>query len=450
MTLAIMAIPLVGWGCSNSPPESVDTRTLNVERNASKDADAERRAADVERYLQANYYSRFTVLATTVNKMGETIDWVDPEELDPDFYKYPPERGPSFEGAEDRGAPNVAGNFGVPPVDEAQEENDDAQEWRGPDNLSGILRPNFGYYIDGKSDAETLDEFIDEIPQPQPATQFRLYTGRRYSGENAGSSAFMSMWNYGGDPAAANPLLIPSGGMSLSQTAAACGEIADGTMEAIEFGYQKLPSKYNDQNVHLFGFFRTAGSAKGNRIGGYNQDFIGFVSEPGAPLLGSAYTGSFSTVGGSVFAKQLTVYRSDSSPRWYLMLGTQVLGYYPIGAASPNIPFDLIDEGACRVTWWSEVYDPSPTQWDVTNAGSGSFINGTTPAYFRQLRVFRWPELTSFFFPANATAVPGMDAGCYNVGAVLTAQGGNPTFDPWFYYGGPGNDQGNAVGRPCQ
>jgi hypothetical protein len=97
---------------------------------------------------------------------------------------------------------------------------------------------------------------------------------------NGGSSARFSVWK---------PFVEPTD-FSLSQLWVSGGSgTANQTAEA---GWQVYPQKYTDANSRLFIYFTTNGyTSRGNNLGCYNLDCIGFVQTDSSVLLGGPLTG---------------------------------------------------------------------------------------------------------------------------------------------------------------
>lgn len=399
--------------------------TLNAAQTLAQSTGESVRAAranEVARFVEREHFSRFAVIATTKGPFGETVDWVDPVDLDPDFHKRarPPELS----------KPALAKNLTNAAVPKAAEQVDLAALWnqpsvRGPAGTVPVLRPEYKHYVEGRSAAKSLEEFVASIPVPQPAGRDRLYNSRSHLATNVGTQGFVSF---------ANIAQVPSDGMSLGQLGLFCN-VGTSNYEGIEVGAQKNQPLYGDSNMHLFTFFRTNGKAQGDRVGGYNLNVAGFVQTgpfpPGATITMSPSGFSEMRIRATLFNNAWWVQHvAGSTFTW--------IGYYPIGTGANQIPFDQINNNACDVRWYGEVFDPTPTDWSNADMGNGVHGNTGGSAYFREMIVETAPNGGGgYWYPTN---VPGTstDAACYAMGALNSST--SPGWPVWFGYGGPGGD----------
>jgi Neprosin len=453
-SLALYGAAPFGLGCGTTAdnPETTGTKHQAL---AVVDISAPARAAEVAAYLDETYFSRFTVLATTRGPFGETVDWVDPHELDPDCDARtpPPVDMPSPEdppiGPGEQGEPpdltgvELAENI-IPLWEEAN---------RGaPPGAVLLIRQNFDAYISGVAEASDLNEFIANISSPQPAGQTNLHAGRTQPVTNIGTQGWIEY------PDIAD---VPNDGMSLAQLAIYCaGTDALNTSESVEFGIQKSPNQYsepapaNTPKQHLFSYFSTAGYKPvnlGNYKGGYNTTVAGFVP----CLINCTATGGAAPFGpGAVLPtpppgvrhdRRLRVLRSAASgtisPAYWLLdylspTAYTFLGYYPIGTSQPNINFDVINTAACQVDWYGEAFDPTPTNWSNVNIGNG--IQGTLGTAPRMHGTQYYPSVTSSQWFSTGAVDKSEDLACYS--SSLVVADATPNYERTFHYGGPGGD----------
>lgn len=424
-----MLLPLL-TGCgaddSSQPTIASDTQELAKVEAAAKLA----RQSEVQAYLDRSYFSRFNVLATTEGPQGEVVDWVDPHQLDPQFdSRTPPPSSSPPSGASLKqaaaGAPTP-----VPPGDDLSASWAEAAK-KAPRGTVPIIRQNFDHYIAGNSGKHSVEEFVlshakpepANPASPQPADRFRLYTSKVHTLSNNGTQGWIQY---------VNPAQVPAtNAFSLTQLATLCwGASGKTTLEAIEVGLQKFPGKYGDSNLHFFTYFRTHGGDSGNFIGGYNLDVAGFVQQPGAfppgatvpnPPAGQAHQRRLRTTlfNGAWWVQD---YVSPTSFTW--------LGYYPIGTGSGQIPFDLINAGACETHWYGEVYDSTPTVWHDGDLGNG--VLGTSAGSLQFLEMIIERTAGNVWFAGTGSAT---DPACY----AMTAISNNGSTN-WFNFGGPGGD----------
>jgi hypothetical protein len=425
-----VSVALAG-ACSG--PEGADPSNLNAigtptetSALASPDARAARRA-EVEAFVAQRHLKGLRGVVTKAGPFGEVVDWVNPRDLDPAYDSRVPPPASRFPAAE---GPAAAAAANGAPLGA-----DIARLWadskvRGPAGTVPLVRPDFGYYVEGNSPARSLDEFLSSLPTPQPASRNRLYGGKIDTITNIGTQGWVSYFDFA---------QVPNDGMSLVQLATLCpGTNSATTMEAIEFGIQKNRPVYNDSNLHFFTYFRTAGGAQGDYIGGYNLLVKGFVPyagafPPGAIVPTPPAGGQERRLRVTLFngAWWLQDYVSDTAFTW--------LGYYPIGTGAGQINFDLINNSSCQVHWYGEVFDPTPTDWTFANMGNGVFGTSAGSAYMRQL--FSEGFLFNTWLSTSAVTTPTQDTACYSTSAVN--QSVTSGWERWFTLGGPGGD---AVG----
>lgn len=302
-------------------------------------------------------------------------------------------------------------------------------------------RTTWKAYIDDPRDAVSLDDFINRHvakPVPQFDGSFRLY-GTKFDARNHVSNhAEVSLWR---------PAQVNNDEMSLMQGASLCsGATPASTMEAIEVGVQRNFGLYGDGNLHFFTYFRTAGVATGNRIGGYNQMVTGFVPNAGATFAPGATVSQVSTVDGAHFSTDFEVQLFQN--RWWIFAFGQWIGYYPTqnaaDAAGARITFDLMGARACQAQWFGEYFDGSVatpgTNWTNGDMGSGRFAANAQGAWIRAARmgISSITDVSNFAVAAApAGATPGYDPDCYSMtGLLIDTQGIR-----FWRVGGPGGSQ---------
>ncbi|HEU4404129.1 MAG TPA: neprosin family prolyl endopeptidase [Polyangiaceae bacterium] len=383
------------------------------------------RRAEVAAFLERRSRG-WDVVATRRSSSGQIFDYVRAETLYPGAPDAPFATPPPLPaGAE----AEVAG------VARARSEFDTDPSLRPPAGTIAVARPSFEPYELGAIGARDLAEYL-ELAWPKPAPAYvnnRLYGTHRDVRANIGTSGNINLWDY---------QQVASGEMSLLQTAALCwGTSPSTTLEAIEVGFQKLPSKYDDTTVHLFTFFRTAGGASGDRVGGYNLDVQGFIQAAGAFPPGAAVS-PFSTPDGTQYECRIEVQLFQGN--WWVYACGVWIGYYPTQnstvAAGSRINFDLIGSGTCEIHWYGEIYDAAPTTWTQADMGSGRFAadGHGRAAYIREPWLIHADGSTSWFSSSVPGTGNGYDPDCYTVSSVF--QNGGPSWGRWFYVGGPGGD----------
>lgn len=408
--------PVIAEEAARAPDRAAQARVVEAWRA---------RRAEVVAFLERRRQG-WAIVDTRQSSSGQIYDYVRAETLYPGAPNAPFAQPPP---------PPVDLEAKLPGVAQARSEFDTDPSLRPPEGTIPVARPRFEPYELGEIRARDLAEYM-ELAWPKPAPSYvnnRLYGTHRDVRANIGTAGNINAWDY---------QQVASNEMSLLQTAALCwGSNASTTLEAIEVGFQKLQSKYGDTTVHLFTFFRTAGGATGDRIGGYNLDVQGFIQAAGAFPPGAAI-GPFSTLGGTQYECKIEVQLYQGN-WWVYACGTWI-GYYPTQnsavAAGSRINFDLIGSGSCEIHWYGEIYDADPTWWTNADMGSGRFASEGfgRAAYIREPWLIHAGGSTSWFSSSVPGTGNGYDPDCYTVSPVY--QSGDTGWGRWFYVGGPGGD----------
>lgn len=373
------------------------------------DSEQRRRHEEVERYLADRYREhKWRIVETTQTYMGDVVDWLDPTSV-PGSQIEPP---PPLELR-----PTSATSL-------ALTEFDMYPELRGPQGTVPLLRPNFARYVQGETEANSVEDFIRRHHVPgMPSGQNRLYAGLGKVIANTG--AMSSVNAFGGT--------IESGTLSLLEMAVVCrGLNPSTTHEQIGIAASRDKNIYFDSLVRLQVEFMTAGDqVTGNQIGGWHPFFSGFVASASSPYpIGTVL--SVSIIGGSQYEHPFTIQLSGGN--WWVGYNGNWLGYYP------GSLFDLINVSACEALWYGEVYDPTPTNWTWTDMGSGLFASTgySNAAYFRNPSYIATSGVV--YWADGAANLSPNAAACYTRSNMLS---GAAPFTRYFYFGGPG---GEALG----
>src|SRR6202051_2889729 len=151
-------------------------------------------------------------------------------------------------------------------------------------------------------------------------------------------------------------------------------EIVGPPQETVEGGWQVCQQLYNDWKAHLFVFYTTNGySKKGDNIGGYNRDVLGWVQHsrttfPGALIQPNSVTGGSQRV---LFIK----YRLWQG-NWWFRVGNEWIGFYPASLFSEAGLRDKAD----AIFFYGEVADSTAHLGKSrTDMGSGRWANEGWP-----------------------------------------------------------------------
>jgi hypothetical protein len=373
------------------------------------DSEQRRRHDEVERYLAARYREHgWRIIETTQTYGGDVVDWLDPTSVPGSQIEPPPKPSPE----ELQTAPGASRGL---------TEFDMYPELRGPEGTVPLLRPSFARYVQGETEASSVEDFIRRHHVPgMPAGQKRLYAGLGKVVANKGATSWVNA--FGGS--------IESETLSLLEMAVVCrGPDPGTTHEQVGIAASRDRHIYFDSLVRLQVEFMTAGDqVTGNQIGGWHPFFSGFIAAAGSPYPVGAVL-AVSAVGGSQYEHPFTIQQSGGD--WWVAYNGSWLGYYP------GSLFNLINVSACEALWYGEVYDPTPTSWTWTDMGSGLFAS----AGYGNASYFRNPSYvatsgSSYWADGTANLSPNA-AACYTRTTMLS---GAAPFTRYFYLGGPGGE----------
>jgi len=363
------------------------------------------RQVEVDAYL-VDQYRDYTIVTTTQGYSGDIIDWVDSSLLSIP-YEIP-------------ALPWTAADLQPPPgVALALTELDLFPELRGPEGTAPLHRPDFSAYVMGESGAISLQDYLENSQVfGRPAGDSRLYAGLNSLQQNNGVSGTVNVFNSE----------VEKGTFSLVELMVACplmGEVQEqiGVVIAVD----RVNSIVDAQpRLHVEYLRQVGGKLKGI----WDQKESGFVPFP----LREHSPGEVvpvSMVGGAQVEHRLDIFQVPTGD-WWIGYNGRLLGYYPANL------FTMLNGGACRSAWYSEVYDGTPTDWTTTDMGSGQLAAAglNFSAYVRQPK-YRFPYWVDFEATAGMTleANPYVEQ-CYTRSVMLN----NDSLGAHFFYGGPGGD----------
>ena len=159
-------------------------------------------------------------------------------------------------------------------------ELEEQPEARGPPGTVPVARRDVADTLGDEELPRSVKDFLSKYgdasdetvpgPDAEGGGRRRLAPGRH---EYVSTHEYADIFGGSGKINAWNPYVYKSSEFSLGQTAVIRGD----PMQAIEVGWQDFRNLYGDYYPHLFIFYRTAGSATGDNVGGYNRDVDGWV-----------------------------------------------------------------------------------------------------------------------------------------------------------------------------
>jgi hypothetical protein len=381
----------------------------------------------------AEKLKRRQVVATTVTRSGQTIDWIRPETQVPGGRLALP---PAIETRiADPGVyrnPFLTLDPGLRQVDlSARTELQLDDHARGPEGTVPVIRFDVERYLQFvKIPPKNPSDVLQKIPPPAPASNDRYYAVWQRFGTFFGSAGRINIWDTSG------PV---SNETSIAQTAVIRGD----PMQAIEAGKIELQSLNGDRNPHFFTYYRTNGTASGDWVAGYNTLVDGWIQFSSRVAPGMAISAWNSSTNGNQYSLDVEVRLHQGN--WWVWVAGEWAGYYPncIGGGAPPCSRGTlfsqngIRDQASRLDWYGEVFDESAPAATSTDMGSGQFaVNGWQhAAYFRNVTFF-WQPTTYWWWDSGSITVT--DATCYSANGPFYSS--DPSWRNWFFYGGPGKE----------
>ena len=378
------------------------------------------------------------VVATTVTRSGQTIDWIRPESQILDGRLGPPP--PSQTRDADPGGyrnPFLAIDVGLKQLDRsAQTELQADADARGPEGTVPLIRFDVERYLDSvKVPPRDPRDVLKKVPPPAPTSNDRYYAVWQRFGTFFGTAGRINIWD-------------PSGPVGNETSIAQTAVIRGTPMQAIEAGKIEVQSLNGNRNPHFFTYYRTNGAASGDWIGGYNTLVDGWIQVSPRVAPGMAISAWNSRTNGDQFSLDVEVRIHQGN--WWVWVAGEWAGYYPHcvgGGAAPCTRGTLfsangIRDQASRLDWYGEVFDESAPAATSTDMGSGAFaVNGwQQAAYFRNLTFF-WQPATYWWWDSGSVNVT--DSACYSANGPFYSS--DPSWRNWFFYGGPGKEASGCL-----
>jgi hypothetical protein len=421
---------VLGCGCSirlgpldndagNGPPQTSVLPRPNESRGDEPALDdaQQARQEEADRYVAEVVYKGATITQTLQLSSGDIVDGLDRATLPPILDSLPPL-------PEDLVLPPGV-EFGLTELDQVPQLLDLVT------TAAPFHRPTFWPYILGETDATSIGDYLDRYQVGgAPELPDRLYAGLGSKEPNRGVSGYINQFR---------PEVAPDS-FSLIELAVACP--AEGAAEEVvgavisvdkanTFGKGYQPGADGQPRLHIE-YARRKGSLIQYDWDGLDGSFVANPlrrHRPGEIV-------PFSTLGGKQVEHLISIFQVPLGDWWIAYQG-ELLGYYPASV------FTMLNQGACRSTWYGEVYRLDPGAGSVkTEMGSGQFANANLlyAAYVRNLTYYDllWfgaePEYTNSMIPN----VPS----CYSRSPLVL---GLPPWNNYFLLGGPGGRN-----RECQ
>ena len=412
---ALMVLAVAASACS-AGVESGDSDGKDSATSVVSSAESARRKAAIRAHFDAQR-AKLTIRDTTVLDSGHVIDWVDAASQVPDGKLAEP--------------PPALENIALSEKNQALSELQQDRSIRGPEGTVPVLRRDSDFVLDHVDLPATVEEFLNPNQRgesraadaagglnPYGHQGFDPYTHRyAQAGQVIGTD---NVYGTDGYIYVADPYVWRNDEFSLAQLGLGRGTGAGS--QTVEVGWQDFRNMYGDFKPHLFFFFNTNNYAsRGDYVGGYNTDYLGWVQSsttlfPGASL----------TVGSELYIRVL-MYGGN----WWVNVNNQWVGYYPGWMFATT----GLRNWANTVQWFGElldyIADGVTTQTDMGN----SYFAGPGSAYMRNMR---WENTTGVQSNLNA----GYSAPNSNCWSVQGFNNSGTTWGTYMYFGGPGKSAG--------
>lgn len=328
-----------------------------------------RAQAEIREFLERRLAS-LDVIATTVTRSGQVIDWVPLEsqapaglvEAPPPLPMNPAVDQESLVHFELEDQPEAQGPDGTVPVPRP-----DPDDVYSPGGVQGLLT-KYGPFSNAEDEGG---------PDPQVGRLGHDYAGASDSRNNYGGRCILNIWN---------PFTAWDNNMSLSQLCPQ-GGLAGGR-QTVEAGWLKYRNVTGDWSPHLFTYFTTNDyTITGDDKGGYNQMVKGWVQVsrtrfPNALLIASE-------PGGTQTELDLAYLLGNGG--WWLWVYNEWIGYYP----SLLFASSGIGDSAASIAFYGETADTHLGGTKGLQMGSGRFPSDPSygrVAYQRNLAVYTTPD----------------------------------------------------------
>jgi hypothetical protein len=291
---------------------------------------------------------------------------------------------------------------------------------------------------------KTLAEFLFKgMPPPRKHPDVELEVGIPTPGPDSANHKyalgyqFLKCYGGQGQYSCFDPAVEASGSESLIQT----GLLNEKgkAMQTIEAGWQVLPSYYGDTVPHLFTYFRTAGTAVGPGVGGYNQD-TGDWNQVDGTIHPKSTFAPLSVLGDPSGQRRIQIATQLYQGNWWIWCQGRWIGYYKASLFQATAPgsSDTLASYADTIGYWGEIADDaSITTPTTTDMGSGQFPERMWPwsAYMHNLAYS--PDetgLRAYWFDGSADT-RATDPDYYRIVPHYTI---DTTWGSFVWLGGPG------------
>ena len=376
------------------------------------DAAQQARKKESERYVAEVIYKGSPIAQTIQLPSGDIIDGVERAMLPALPYALPPLPW----SPQDLTLPPGV-ELGLTDIEQLPELLDLAT------HAASFHRPTFWPYVLGETDATSIQDYLDHYQVGGQPSGNRLYAGLVSLKPNRGISGYMNQFR----PE------VALGSFSLLEFAVACP--ADGIDQEVvgvvisvdkvnSFGKHQPPLTDGEPRLHIE-YARTQGGKTQYSWDGLDGQFVANPFRRYRP----GQIVPVSALGGPQVEHLIAIFQAPTGD-WWIAYRQELLGYYPAKL------FTLLKGGACKSSWYGEVFNPDPENSAVeTELGSGKPAEVGRPhtAYVRNPTYY---DLSWFGVePTEDLFMGPYVPSCYTRSALLKSAA------PWnsvFLFGGPG------------
>jgi len=337
---------------------AADETPLDEAQQARKD--------ETERYTRDVIYSGGEILQAVELPSGDVIDFINRATLPGLPYELPP-------------PPFTADDLALPPgVELALTEFEQIPELLElAATATPFHRPTFWSYILGETDATSIEDYLDRYQEGgEPSGTNRLYAGLVSMNPNYGVSGSLNQFR---------PEVAPES-FSLIEFSVSCpatGPVQEqiGIVISVDrrnsFGKDRQKHQDGEPRLHIE-YARMVDGKVRHRWDEMDGKFVANpmrLHHPGQKV-------PVSVLGGTQVEHHMGIYQAPWGD-WWVTYNGWLLGYYPVSL------FSMLNTGACKSSWYGEVFNPYPNQGAVkTEMGSGKYPEIGIPnvAYVRNPR----------------------------------------------------------------
>jgi len=327
------------------------------------------RKNEADQYIAQVIYHGAPVLQSLELASGDVVDGLDRGVLPALPYALP-----ALPWAPDDVMLPAGVTLALPDVDQIPELADLAAK------AAVFRRPDFSAYIRGETDATSVQDYLDRYQVSGAPVGNRLYAGLSSFQPSRGVTGIINQFRP----------VVEEDGFSLIEFAVMCPALNPTEVVGAVIAVDKANIGGRDQQgafpglprLHVEYATSTSGQTK-YAWDGVDGTFVANPARRGRP----GQIVPVSLLNGAQVEHLLTIFQAPTGD-WWIAYDQDLLGYYPASL------FTMLKAGACRSSWYGEVFNRHPeieqNRAAKTEMGSGKFANAgpLNVAYVRNPRYY--------------------------------------------------------------